>query len=257
MARFDVLLNGVSLSRTVPDMTILDIEYNPASIENVQIDKGNGIGSVITKTGYKGASVVIYYDLSIYDPNERYRAVLAAQEWAIRGGILTTSDREWQYLKVRCINPPAVSSSLKWTDRLSMRFAAEECPFWIAEEADTVSFASTGSMKVGGIVDNAPVSATIQSGNSTATGTDITSVTVTCGNTQIKLSGMTVDKSDKILIGYDANDFLTIKTDKGVDLMEYRTGSDELLLPCGKTTTVNVVSNSAVTCTLTARGRWL
>ena len=256
-SRFDVTLNGVSLLRAVPEVTILDITPTPAQPEDTTVQKGWRHGSIVTKRAFQQASVTVTYDLSIYDPKARMDAVLAVQAWAINGGKLMVSDREGQFLQVRCAQAPAITSSLKWIEPQTIQFVAYECPFWQADEADTQTITGSGSMEVGGIVDYAPVSATIKSGNSLAAGTNITTLTVTCGSTEIKLEGMTVNKSKQIKIGYDSNGFLTIKTSDGTDLMQYRTGSDELLLPCGKTSTVKVASNSPVTCVLSARGRWL
>lgn len=249
-SRFDATLNGVSLLQTVPGIIVVDIEYDPAEIEDVSMEKGSGHGLIVTKRRFKGASVIIRYDLSIYDPEARQMAIWAVQGWAINGGILRTSDRDGQRLKVRCSKPPSVGSALRWTNLLEVQFQADENPFWEADTESTTTITESGNLTVGGVVDNAPVSATITSSST------IQQVTVTCGQTSMTLSGISVATGTSIVIDYDDNGFLRIKAGN-TSLMQYRTGSDDLLAPCGKRTTVSVSANVAVSCVLRARGRWL
>lgn len=243
-------LNSVSMLRDVPDAIIVDIQYSPAQIEDVSMDKGKGHGVIITKRRFSGASVEVFYDLSIYSPEARQNAIMKVQAWAINGGILRTSDRKNQRLKVRCITPPTVGSALRWTELLSIKFQADELPFWEAETENVATITGGGTFSVGGIVDNAQVSASVTSPQT------ITTLAITCGDTTINLNGISVPAGTAVTIDYDDNGFLRIYAG-GTNLMAKRTGSDELLAPCGKATNVRVLSNVSVSCVLRARGRWL
>ena len=248
-SRFDVTLNGVSLLQAVPGIIVVDIEYNPAEIEDVSMEKGKGHGLIITKRRFKGSSVIVRYDLSIYDPEARHSAILAVQQWAMNGGILRTSDRDGQRLMVRCSKPPSVGSALRWTTLLEIQFQADENPFWENETEDTVTVAQSGIMNLSGIVDDVPVSATITSEST------ITDITVSCGQTSITLTGISVSTGTSITVNYDSNGFLQIRAGD-TDLMSYRTGSDELLASAGQNV-IEVDANTTVSCVLRARGRWL
>lgn len=252
LSRFDVSLNGVSLLETVPEITILDVEHTPAQPQDETIGKGYMSGAILLNRKYSSSQVVVYYDLSVYSPALRHEITMAVQKWAFAGGTLQTTDRPGQHLKVRCAQFPSVGSALRWTEKLSIPFVAYETPFWLNDEEDTVSFATGGTFAVGGCADYAQVSATIKASK----GGTITYITVSCGDTTIKLNGISIPASSDVRIGYDGNGFLTIKTG-GTSLMDKRTGSDELLAACGKNNAVSVQCNTNVVCTMTARGQWL
>lgn len=257
ISRFNAMLGGKDLLAQVPELRVLDIRYTPATIANSVYQTGYTSHAYITNRKYNGAGVTIDVEIHEYDPAVRNEVCQRFMAWAMRGGVLKTSDRPGQQLNVVCSNAPAIASALKWTDRVSVIFSAIENPFWEEEEVQKVTVTNSASLGVKGCVDNARVTATVTSGNSTNTGTAITNLTIKCRDTKITLTGINVARKKQIIIDYDKYGFLRIKDSDGNDLMKYRTGSDELLLPCGKTSTVEVSANTAVTCVLEVRGYWL
>jgi len=258
-SRFDATLAGRKLTAAVPEARVLDIKYTPATIADSMYKTGYGSFATMTDRKYSGAAVQIEVEIHEYDPEVRNAACQALMQWAIKGGVLKTSDRPEQRLNVVCSNAPAIASALKWTDRVSVQFTAAENPFWVADTPQQFTLAGPGSwsLSVDGCVDKARVTATIKSGTKTASGSAITSFSLKCGSTTITLSGINVAKRDSIVIGYDGHGFLSIKTGSGTNLMKYRTGADELLMDCGKTSTVKITCNTAVTCVMEVRGNWL
>jgi len=256
-SRFNAVLNSINLLEYIPELRVLDIVYTPATISDTLFEFGNKSGGILTDRKFNGAKVGIEVEIHEYDPVVRNTACQKLLSWASRGGRLETSDRPNQYLMVLCTNAPGIASALRWTDKVTVEFTASEKPFWTESVPQTLTITTSGKFSVGGCVDTAPVKATISSGNATNTGVAFTSLTVTCADTSITLSGINVAKNKRILIDYDEYGFLTIKTSDGTDLMQYRTGSDELRLPCGKKSNVKVTSNTAVTCVLEVSGYWL
>lgn len=256
-SRFNAILEGKDLLEEIPEIRILDIEHTPASISDMTFSPGFTSRPVITDRRYSGAKVSIPVEIHEYDPTIRSEVRDKLLEWAIGGGVLMTTDRPGQRLNVVCANAPAIASALRWTDRVTVEFSATGNPFWEAEIPQKFVFTTSDYATVNGCVSSARVRATVKSGNTTNSGDKFTELEITCAGESLKLSGLNVPKNRKILIDYDANDFLTIKTDNGDDLMQYRTGADELLLPCGKKSRIKITANTAVTCTLEVRGLWL
>ena len=254
---FNAFLQGKELLEEIPELRVLDINYTPAVIADTTFEPGFMNGSILTDRKYSGAKVGITVEIHEYDPVVRHDVCLRLQQWAINGGVLVTSDRAGQRLNVVCTNIPAIASALRWTDKVTVEFMAYGNPFWEEDAPQTFTLTGNENFTVNGCVSSARVSATVKSGNNTNSGTAITQLSIRTGDTTMSLEGINVAKNRLILIGYDANGFLTIKTDNGVDLMKYRKGADELLLKCGKRSTCKVSSNTAVTCTLEVRGLWL
>ena len=256
-SRFNAKLAGAKLLEYIPELRVLDISYTPATISDSTFEFAYKSGGVVTDRKYSGAKVAIDVEIHEYDPVNRNAVCQKLLSWATAGGRLETSDRVGQYLMVLCTNAPSIASALRWTDKVTVELSAVEKPFWTENSAQTLRITSSGNITVNGCVSEAPVKATITSGNTTNSGTAFTSLKVNCGSTSITLSGINVAKNKSILIDYDSYGFLTIKASDGTNLMPYRTGSDELLLPCGKRSSVSVSSNTAVTCVLEVRGFWL
>ena len=254
-SRFDVYLNGISLLSVAPLATVVDIVYTPANPTNETVDRALGDGVFITRRRYQGAKVEAIVDLSIYNAVDRQEAAEALAEWAYPGGVLKTSDRPGRQLHVRSEKIPSVGSALRWTESISISFTADENPYWESITATTKTFTSSSTMYLDGYAGDAKVSATI-----TPSGT-MTTFTITCGSTAIKVSG--ISTSGAVTIDYDAYGFLRIRSgntsllDKVVAVSSSKLSSDELLLPSGKTTSVAISSNVSVSCTITAKGVWL
>lgn len=248
LGRFDASLDGVSLTGAVPQITIIDITYAPAQINVDSMEKASGFGVIPMRKTYREAGVAIMYDLSIYRVSERQYVHRLVQEWAMKGGKLRTSDREGQFLNVRCQMPPAFGSALRWTDPMYINFIADAFPLWQDEEFSSVTISNNGTLYVPGIREKARVSATI-----TPSGT-LTTMSVGCGDTQMSFTGL--NTTGAVIIDYDSNGFLTIHSAGGADLMQYRSGSDELLALCGSSNSVSVSGNVPVSAVIKARGLW-
>lgn len=248
IGRFDVSLDGKRLTSVSPYITVVDIEYTTAQLEDSTMDKAAQNGVIRTKRRFLPSRVTVTYDLSIYNPEGRQKTFEAISGWAINGGVLRTSDRYGKFLNVQCAASPVMGSALRWTNQLSLEFIAYENPFWQSEKETTATITSSGTIKLDGNVEYARASATI------TPGAKLTTLVVTCDQTSLVFTGL--NTSSKIYIDYDSNGFLTLKAGS-TDIMDKRSGSDDLRLPCGKTSSISVSANTSVSCQIRARGQWL
>lgn len=248
--RFEVTLNGRALTTLNDQLYITDLQYEGSGYNDAAATIANRDGVLLQNRYYQSTSVVVEFELHVYDPLERHNALTDIVSWAMQGGILKTSDRAGVFLRVICEEPPLMASAQQWTDRLSITFVAYNPPYWQNDTPDTLTLQSgTGSLYVHGNAGNVPADAEITAAAA------VTSCTLTANDKQITLSGLSLAAGQKIIINHDENGFLQIMQN-GVSLLSKRTGADELLVACQATNTLGFTANGAASCVFSVRGRW-
>lgn len=253
ISRHEVYLNGVALSSVNPDILILDVQYQPATFQTETFATAKRQGARILRRYADKTLVTVNFAIRKYSTRERQSAYSDVVNWAKNGGVLQTSDRDGQILRCVCEAFPSLQSVSRWTDTLSIVFAAYALPYW--EEQNPVTLRLSGSsgensMYVPGNVDGAMVEATITANAS------LSSISLTVNERQLSLSGLSVTANQVISISYDDEMIQSIKVGT-TSLLNKRTGVDDLMANCGDTNTFGFTSNSSVDVDFIVRGLWL
>lgn len=253
--RFNAWLNGIALTSLCDELKILDIQYNAPRLQNnaVRMAKGDGARIIGQYTG--NTTVVILFELRLYNTRQRQEVCQEIAAWAKNGGLLQISDRPSQRLNCICEIPPVITSALNWTETLSITFSAYALPFW--EECYPVSITlngpnSTGSLFVPGNAGNAHVFATVTAKSL------LTDVVMIVDDTEFQLLNFSLPAGEKIEVYYDDNMLLHIEA-SNQSIRDKRTSvsSDKLLAKSGKINTFVFRSNNAATCEYRVRGVWV
>lgn len=246
--RYSCALDGVSPERLDACILVTDItEMAPRCQVVTSATLRHGLRHL--RRVRQSLTVRISFLLREYDPVQRRAAMQKLFAWAEGGGVLTTSDRPGQQLRVECDTLPAMSA-LCWLDEMSLSFTAYETPFW---ESAEMTESADGLLLLPGTADEAPVDAQIvHQGSGT-----LTEMTLRCGDTAISLQGLALSPGAEISIRAD-NGVLHI-LNSGESLLMHRTpeSHDLLLAPCGVATTVSAEGDQPLSASFRARGRYL
>lgn len=257
MTRYECALNGIALSDVSAAIYVTDIAYNAPKMANALVSLAGRPGQRVLRRNVQSLSVTISFEIHERSVARRNAICQQAQEWALGGGYLTTSDRPEQRLSVACDTPPVIGSALRWTDKIKMVFTAYDFPFWEDEEPQSATVAGTSgsaSLYAGGYA--APVYVTAKVTN--ASGSVLNRLTLTAGDTAITLEGLVLPAGKTLTLDYIDGHILRITTD-GVSVLRNRTdgSSDDLRLPAGRRGQVAVNANTGVTAVFSARGLYL
>ena len=247
ISRYELSLNGVSLSSFHPSLMVLDIQYADPQFEIITAAMATRPGAYVTHQTAGSAAVKVLFELHCPDIKERRRTLDRITAWAMAGGTLQTSDRPEHILSVICTAPPALTAK-DFTAPLSITFSAYNPPFW----QDKIPAVTTGSsLYVPGSVPPSIARAQVDA-DITATAA-ITSCSIAIGSTTIALSGISIPSGGVIKIAHN-NGILSIKYGN-TSLLSKRTGDDDLLAECGKSNNISVTGSITAQCT--ARGLWI
>ena len=252
-SRYDVYLNDIALSSLHTDLQVLDISYSAPNVKNVTYSLAKRDGLKLARRYVETASVTISFELHIYDTHKRQTALQDVNQWAAKGGILRTSDRQGQMLRCVCTNYPTINSAMRWNDALSITFTAFSYPYWQSITAATLTLTGTSAsdtVYVDGSADGTYVEAQITANAS------LSSVTLTVGSYSITLSGLNIPANGVIRLTYDSDMIQSIVYGEA-SLLDKRTGADDLIAECNAYNTMSVTASASVTCVFTARGAWL
>lgn len=254
-SRFEVWLGSSALSSLHEDIYIRDIQYTPASIQDTTQAYGGRDGQFLTRRYVGSAEVKVVLEIHSYSTRTRHEVCEQVAAWAMKGGYLKTSDRPERRLKVVCETPPSIESALKWTDPVEIEFIAYGLPYWEDARSQKITLTGTsasGTMKGTGYASRPFVTAEI-----TVTGSALTEITLSAGNTSITLQGIALAQNGILRLFYDDANILHI-TANNASLMAYRTASssDDLRLEFGANT-VSVAADVAVQAKFEARGLYL
>lgn len=251
MTPYQVWLNGLSLQDVDPSIRITDVQELAPSQLTATAPMAEGDGLRLLRRARQSLSVAVCLTIREYSMARRKAALAAVLAWAHPGGWLTLGDRPDQRLNVVAETLPTLQSSLRWTETLTLRFTAYETPFW--EETIPTHILPDRRVHLPGNGPAAPVDFcwTTPGGN--------VSLCVQTPLSRIQLDDLPTGAGQKLMLTHTEG--VPVLTLDGKDVLAYRTAesSDDLLLPSGKISTVEVTVNGASvqSFTLTARGRWL
>ena len=267
ISRYDVTLNGTSLSAINESILITDIRYNAAKFSDETYNVSKRHGSRIWRRMFKSASVKIEFAIRAYSTSERQSVCAAIINWAKDGGELRCNDRPGQRLRCVCTEFPYVDSVRGWTDTLSITFTAYALPFWEEAVPVTASLTSDNNNKyanlyIPGNIDYALVEATVTTAEAFTTSDSIIFGTMTFPEpytdfTTMTLTGKALASSKKVKLSYDDQMVQTIIYNGSTSMIPYRTGDTDLLVPCGKTFRLKYKSTGESTVEYSVRGLWL
>lgn len=242
VTRYMASLDGLPLHDIDPTIYITDIQEQAPQMNVVTHPRAAGHGMYRTRHARESVSVVIRFSIREYSTARRKAVLEQVIAWARDGGSLEINDRPGQALRVVLDVPPTITSSLHWTQELSMTLTAYDQPYWFGIDSVTVPANGDALLFVPGNAPEAAVDAEI-----TATaGT----VTLAVGNTAITLEDVSGD------ISIDHVDGILRITSGGESILHKRTpeSSDDLLAIPGRGIPVYI---SGGTATVTARGAWV
>ena len=249
--RYTVWLNSLSLADVNPAIYITDIAYQAQALRYTTNKLLGRDGSYAGKESLDSNMVSVSFMLRIYDTAQRQQALQDIVRWAIGGGWLATSDRPGQRLRVKATRLPGITSVMRWTDTLTLEFTAYDQPYWQDVTPQTATAQSQGSASLYNPgVRPAMVEATITAGDT------LTSVTVTCGDTTIDLTGISLSSGDTVVISYTEDHHL-LQIKKGTtSLLDKRTAasSDDLIAQPGYNT---VTCSAGASCQFRVKGVWV
>lgn len=256
ISRYRVSLNGNELSEIDERLLILDVGHQASEITREQFKVANRDGARLYDEYREKVSVTVTFELRIYSISERQSVLQSIVAWAKSGGKLRTNDMDGLFLDCVCEQLPSIQSVQKWLDPLTVVFSAVAFPFWQNDDPIVVSLTgmnSGGNIDVPGTAPKAYASVTVVSKSST-----VTSMTIRVGQTSISLTGISIAKDKSVVVEYDKNRIISIKS-SGASLLGKRTASssDDLYAVCGKANEVRIVASAEVTATFTIRGAWI
>lgn len=256
ISRFEVWLNEVALSSIHPDIYIRDIEYTVPTLQDTLHAYGLRNGATPIKRYIGSTTVSVLIEIHTYGTAERQRICEQVAAWAMKGGVLRTSDKNERRLNVVCSDAPTIESALNWTDTVTISFAAYALPFWedlYPQELKLTGTSETGSMFGVGYADRPFVTVNL----AVKAGT-LTDVSFVAGSTNIVLSGLSLATGAILTLDYDARHILTLYgNNESVYNKRTASSSDDLRLEIGVANPIVLSANTNVEATFKARGLYL
>lgn len=254
LTRYACAINGHGLQDIDPKIFITDIQESAPKIKATTANNAFYDGLHLTRMHRQSLALNVTFCVREYDTARRKAVAEKACEWA-RDGWLTINDRPNQRLYVVCDKLPVVTSSLKWTDDLTIGFTAYALPYW--QEQYPITSTYTGE---NGSVNVSP------SGNRdcfleayiTADGGTVNTLTIETNEQKFAFSGLGLAKGQKLSIGYDDEHHLQYMRIGNMSVLSKRTASssDDLMLYPRKQNTVSITADATVIATVKARGLW-
>ena len=257
MTRYEAWLNDKSLSAIDPAICILDIAYSGPNFALTMSDIPGRNGQRVKERRAQSTSATVTFEIREQDVARRQDVCRRVQAWAMHGGALTTSDRRGQRLNVICDNPPAIGSTLKWTQAIKMTFTAYEQPFWEDEYPRSVTVSGSDAEKslyVAGIGAMTRVWAEARNTSSET----IDALTLKAGGATFEFEGLGLAAGETLSVGYDESGLLYIKAGEESKMhCRAPASDDELMIRTGGAEIMRVEASGDVSATFRARGLYL
>ena len=255
-SRFDVWLDGISLTSLHPGIYITDVKQSTVGFADTRVSVGKKDGSILQRRALEQLDYTVTFMLREYNPAARQSAVDVITAWAMTGGALTDSTHEDKFLDVICTAPPRIESALRWTDDLSITFTAYGMPYW--QDSEPAVFSHTGTSGGGTVFGKGSAADCIVYGTVKATGGALTTLMVRAGTSFMEFSDMTVTQNGTVTFGYDDHYIYCVKWGNASQIRR-RTGesSDELRVPMQTASEFEITANVSVTSNFYVRGLYL
>lgn len=255
ISRYRVSLDGVQLDSLDKNILILDVGYSKLNRNIKQFTTANLDGYDVQDTYVDRQSVVVSFELRIYDISKRNEAIQKINQWASSKHLLKTNDRSGQSLTVECEEYAVLGSVRNWLDTLTLVFVTKHNPYWVSNSAKTLSLtgkSAKGTLKMDGNISDALIGVTV------TTAEAITSLQLIVGSTKLIFKGLSVAKNKNVVVDYIDGRYLRVLADGKSILNKLQSSStDNLLAKCGASTSVSVVADGKVTAVFSGKGLWL
>lgn len=258
ISRYAVWLNDASLADISPKIYVSNISYQAVSPTRSSSRISAYDGKYTNDKDYIAENkITISFVVREYDTRNRQQIVQDVIAWASNGGVMKTSDRTGQYIRVMPTRFPAVLSVLNWLDELSIEFTSSDYPFWQDVNPYTVMLnnGSNGVLRLAGTRD-AFVEAEITILSNT------TKIRLECGDTFIELTGLSLNAGAWVKVHYTEDHHIFSidydNTESFGSLLDKRTASsnDDLVAHVGENTVKLMVTGNAI-CTFSVRGVYM
>lgn len=253
MTRYDVWLDQLSLAHSAPELLLLDVEEHQPVLDVQTFAPALGDGLHLGPLARQSLSVHVRFAVRARDPARRKAILQKLRTQAEHTRHLAVSDRPGQFLAVDTATLPASQSALKWAEDLTLIFTACRIPYW-QQQAPTRAGSAHPVLCPPGDAPACPLDVTWQHQGS-ATAVTLTLITPL---SRITLRQMSIAPGETLQLTHPEG-ILAARVGAR-DVLACRTpdSSDDLLLPCGVHSTVNISAGDIPhTFTLAARGRWL
>ena len=248
---FDCALNGVLFSSLDERICVLDVLESAPKVHQTALALYPE-GRQLLLARRESLTVEVIFAIHEEDPVRRANVMQQVRAWANAGGIMTVADRPGLQLTVICTGLPAMTSD-SWTEKCTLTFQTTRCPYW--EDAQVTSASGTGPLTIllPGTAESAPVNAHIRNTSDET----ITSITLRAGSTQMTFRDIQFP-AGRLLIFNQTGGPLLAEID-GESILRCRTADsdDQLLLPCGKESTIYATADRTVSVGFSARGRYV
>lgn len=253
MHRFDAYINGVSLSSVDPHIMLVDIMEERAQVDRELAARAMHPGQRMNAMVRRSLTVRLIVHITTPHIITRAEVMDKVAGWVGEGGWLTINTRPNQRLYVHAETSPAMGSSLRWTDEIEIELTAYERPYWEQQWPTVAVITDSGNIVPTGTMPEAYVEVDVKNVGEG----DLTTVTLSCGSTMIKLDGLTVPPQAYVRIYYTDDDLMVIEAD-GESALANRTAesSDDLIAMTRKSNALAVVADQAVSAVFRARGRY-
>lgn len=248
----DCAINGNWLSAVSKSIFIDDISEDSPALQIKALSMATYDGQHVTQKNRQKLAVTITFE--IHEHSAAVRKMINADvcKWA-QNGWLSLYDRPYQKLYVVCDKLPSISSSLKWTQKMTVGFAAYAMPFWQNTLPVKATFTGTTGkvlIKPDGLIDcylEAKISATASAVNS---------LTITANGKSYSFSGLKLQKGQFLEIGYESTHHIQTMTIGGASVLSKRSAAsaDDLFLTPRKTNEISVTADQPVSATFLAYG---
>lgn len=267
LLRFEATLNGNKFSEIADEIILTDIIENPVEATTSTYRWANRPGQYFADKVRTALSVRLVYVIRTMDISRRAEIRDLVAAWAANGGTLTINSRPGKQLSVKMDNVPALDSSLKWTQELSVTLTAYAVPYWEDDTDVSISVSTVWNESRGeyyyanvihptGNVDAVPLRFMML-----YTGTEtLNRLKIISGSKAIEFTDMGVTRLNVVQITYDANGLLKAYKGSGVSLLPMRTpeSEDELFVTPGTDNQIYVLSDAEIPgASIICRGRWL
>ncbi len=267
---FEATLNGVAFSSLgeEDELVLVDIVEEPAQMDTQTVPLGLRDGLLRSVNRRKSLSVSLKYSIRTQDVARRAALRDAVASWAMKGGALKINTRPNKVLYVVADTPPALDSSARWTDMLTLTLTAYGIPYWRSSSnagatinttlmADGTYYRATIASPKGN-AGKSPVVASLVNNGSKA----LTYVKIKADATFFDLEGFSIASGGVLIIDYTPDGLLDIhgySSGADVNLLQYRTpaSSDELLFEPNRENTVIVQADSDVSGFVSGMELWL